>query len=237
MHIRLVQQLREVRQLCSTVFVSLNYDIIIDNVIGQASIQVGEHRIPDYAVTFTPPPHRGGTPFPRASLLLKLHGSLNWLFCPRCNSLSLFPHHKVAADLPGGPWRFRCQACHGLQVSIIIPPTFYKVMSNFYLQQIWKRAEGELMKADRIVFCGYSFPDADMHVKYLLKRAEVNRAGGPPGVFIINEPQDKKPTDREAEQARYMRFFRDKGRVHWTRLSFEQFAANPQAIEDQSQWL
>jgi hypothetical protein len=28
------------------------------------------------------------------------------------------------------------------------------------------------MSADRIVFCGYALPDADMHVKCLLKRSE-----------------------------------------------------------------
>ena len=110
-------------------------------------------------------------------------------------------------------------------------------MSNFYLQQIWKRAEDELKQASRIVFCGYSFPDADMHIKYLLKRAEVNRTGEAPEVFIVNEHKGKKKQQREMEMDRYMRFFRQKDKVHWTKLSFEKFAANPTLIEDKSKWL
>ena len=57
-HIQLVQRLQEADQLCSTLFVSLNYDIIIDNAIEQASIQAREHRIPDYAVAFASEPQQ-----------------------------------------------------------------------------------------------------------------------------------------------------------------------------------
>jgi NAD-dependent SIR2 family protein deacetylase len=219
------------------IFISLNYDLLIDNAIEELSIQTGQHALPDYGVKFTPEPHRDNILFPRTNLLLKLHGSLNWLYCPTCNNLSLFPGHKIAAELPGGPWRFHCQECREIRVPIIIPPTFFKVMSNFYLQQIWKRAEEELKKANRIVFCGYSFPDADMHIKYLLKRAEVNRVGEAPEVFIVNEHKGKKKQGREMEMDRYMRFFRQKDKVHWTKLSFKQFAANPTLIEDSSKWL
>ena len=125
-------------------------------------------------------------------------------------------------------------------MSIIIPPTFFKVMSNFYLQQIWKRAEEELMKADRIVFCGYSFPDADMHVKYMMKRAEINREDDRPlEVYVVNRPPKRRTaTHRKSEErSRYERFFKSKGLFHWTKLSFEQFAKKPSLIEDKSQWL
>lgn len=119
---------------------------------------------------------------------------------------------------------------------VTIPLTFFKVMSNSYLQQIWKRAEDELRQAGRIVFCGYSFRDADIHIKYLLKRAEVNRTGVPPEVFIVNEHEGKPDQQRDVEQDRYMRFFRQKDRVHWTRLSFQEFAEDPQLIEDETRW-
>lgn len=231
-HAKLVSQLKESDSLASTTFVSLNYDIIIDNVIERVT-----NEIPDYRVSFSPEPHRNGASWEPCVTLLKLHGSLNWLFCTVCNTLSLFSGRKAAAELPGAPWGFRCSACHEIQIPIIIPPTFFKVMSNFYLQQIWKRAEEELKRADRIIFCGYSFPDADIHVKYLLKRAEVNRNGPPPSIFIVNEHRKKKKQQREQEKDRYERFFREKGRVHWTKLSFQQFAADPNLIEDQSKWL
>jgi hypothetical protein len=232
-HLRLVQELMQAGQLGSTVFVSLNYDIMIDSAIEDANRS--PQRLPNYGVKFSPRPNSGGRPFPRAGLLLKLHGSLNWFYCPTCNTLELFVHHKVMAELSLG--RMYCSKCHGIKAPIIIPPTFFKVMSNFYLQQLWKRAEDELKKARRIVFCGYSFPDADMHIRYLLKRAEVNRTGQPPHVFIVNEHPKKRQSERKLECGRYKRLFRQKDRVHWTKLSFEQFAENPQLIEDPAQWL
>lgn len=231
-HRELVSKMQKSGELLSTFFISLNYDIIIDNAIEYVT-----DKIPDYRVSFSPEPHRNGVSWQPCATLLKLHGSLNWLYCPVCNNLSLFPGQKIAARLMEAPVHFRCSACHEIQVPIIIPPTFLKVMSNFYLQQIWKRAEQELKQASRIVFCGYSFPDADVHIKYLLKRAEVNRMGEAPEVFIVNEHKGKKKQERETERDRYMRFFKQKDKVHWTKLSFEQFAANPNRIEDESKWL
>lgn len=230
-HRDLLSALRASDSLGQTVFISLNYDDIIDNAIENDSIKHSEQRLADYGVCFSPRPHINNRPFGKASLLLKLHGSLNWRYCSACNALSLFQHQKALTELPGAPWHFRCQKCNTLRTAIIIPPTFFKVMSNFYLQQIWKRAEEELKQARRIIFCGYSFPDADIHIKYLLKRAEVNRTGHPPQVFIVNEHEDKTKEECDVENDRYRRFFRRKDQVHWTNLSFERFAANPQEIE------
>jgi len=223
-HRALVQQLREAGKLETTSFISLNYDILIDNAL----VLLGSTGI-TYAVRFA---NKNQPNRPRAVPLLKMHGSLNWLFCPTCNALDHYDGEKVAAQLTDQPHRGVCDRCQEPRVPILIPPTFFKVMSNFYLQQIWKRAEEELRKARRIIFCGYSFPDADVHIKYLLKRAEVNRVGRPPAVFIVNEHEGKTAHQREMETDRYLRFFRDKTRVHWTGLSFEQFAANPSAIEE-----
>jgi NAD-dependent SIR2 family protein deacetylase len=222
--------------LKQTTFLSLNYDTFIDDAFKHYGISRGNHTLPDYGVAFTPEPHSNGQPFPRLGLLLKFHGSLNWAHCTACGTLSLFPHHRFFHQVDQAPWHSRCSECHELRVSVIIPPTFFKVMSNFFLQQIWKRAEEELKQAQRIVFCGYSFPDADMHIKYLLKRAEVNRTGPPPTVFIVNEHEGKTDQQREMEKDRYLRFFRRRDQVHWTNLSFQDFAGNPQLIEDQPRW-
>ncbi len=227
-HIRLIKHLDSDGSLSSTVFISSNYDILIDN-----AIEFVTNSLPDYGVLFEPEP----TKSVGEVLLFKIHGSLNWLYCPTCSILSLFPHHKAAAELPNAPYKFRCRQCRGLRDSVVIPPTFFKVMSNLYLQQIWKKAEETLKEAQRIIFCGYSFPDADMHIKYLLKRAEVNRMGEVPEVFIVNEHRGKKKEEREMERDRYMRFFRKKDKVHWTKLSFNDFAENPVSIEDKSKWL
>jgi hypothetical protein len=61
--------------------------------------------------------------------------------------------------------------------------------------------------------------------------------GEAPEVFIVNEYKGKRKQQREQEQYRYMRFFRQKDLVHWTKLSFKQFATNPRLIEEPSKWL
>ncbi len=245
-HRLLLQNLGRQGRLGQTLFLSLNYDIVIDNSLLDLYTRPRAGWDLDYGIDFTnvemvghAPEAQWHRPNPRKSiLLLKLHGSLNWLYCPTCRALTLTPKEKRVCRLKWRPEDCRCKECKGLSVPIIIPPTFFKVMSNFYLQQIWKRAEDELKQAERIIFCGYSFPDADIHIKYLLKRAEVNRPDGqgPPEVFIVNEHEGKADGQRTMERERYMRFFKQKNRVHLTNRSFEEFAADPQLIEDQTRW-
>lgn len=79
-----------------------------------------------------------------------------------------------------------------------------------------------MKQAKRIFFCGYSFPDADIHIKYLLKRAEVN-SGTDPAIFVINKHEPQSNGQREAEKQRYLRFFKNKAKVKFTNISFEEF--------------
>ncbi len=98
-------------------------------------------------------------------------------------------------------------------------------MSNHFLQQIWRQAEISLINCQKIVFCGYSFPDADIHIKYLLKRMEVNR-GVTPDIFVVNDHAKKTKAERAQEEIRYKRFFKNKGRVQYLKQSFEDFCVN-----------
>jgi hypothetical protein len=107
-------------------------------------------------------------------------------------------------------------------IPIIIPPTFFKVMSNHFLQQIWRETENVLLTTKRVVFCGYSFPDADVHVKYLLKRAEVNR-GTTPEIYVFNNHRGKKDEIKKQEKERYERFFSEKSKISYLDKSFDDF--------------
>jgi NAD-dependent SIR2 family protein deacetylase len=223
-HRRLVNKLQKDQALQSTAFVCVNYDILIDNAISECRAAYGLDL--DYGVDFAnteqgqvwEPPRRD-----RAVNLFKLHGSLNWLYCPTCVSLTLTPEEKGVIKLK---WEINdciCPKCKTLSTPIVIPPTFFKVMGNFYLQEIWRKTEHALMLARRIFFCGYSFPDADIHIKYLLKRVELNRKETPE-IFVINNHSQKDQAEKAAERDRYERFFRDRNKVHYTDKSFEEFA-------------
>jgi len=229
-HDDLVTNLRTAGLMDKTAFLSFNYDLLIDNALSRV---LGAD--PGYAVTFRSPI----TAAPATTTLLKVHGSLNWLFCPTCNQLDHFPGEKIVADILTDSARMTCAVCQEPRVPIVVPPTFFKVMSNFYLQQIWKKSEEILRDADHLVFCGYSFPDADLHFKYLLKRAEMNQpehAAKQLEVIVVNENVGKNDEARKAEMDRYLRFFRNKGLVHWTKLSFSDFAAKPERYADPNCW-
>ena len=103
---------------------------------------------------------------------LKLHGSLNWLICPRCKRLFIDRDHSIA--IRDEVCRF-CNTEYSVKPphlgGIIITPTFMKTLSELHLKSIWQNAFLELSKATEIVFIGYSFPDADFEMRCLLKKA------------------------------------------------------------------
>jgi hypothetical protein len=82
-------------------------------------------------------------------------------------------------------------------------------MANRFLEQIWHETDELLRKAKRIIFCGYSFPDADIHIKYLLKRAELYKRRGFE-VYVINGHDSKSEEEAVNESRRFKRFFKNK---------------------------
>jgi NAD-dependent SIR2 family protein deacetylase len=110
--------------------------------------------------------------------LLKLHGSLNWLNCPRCQRLYVKVNKKISLDPYNGITKRTCWHCnenfknypsHEL-VSNLIMPTFLKDLSNPQYKLIWQNAGIELSEARKIVFIGYSLPQADFEMRQLLSR-------------------------------------------------------------------
>lgn len=221
-HKNLVRRLDQNNKLIKTSFISLNYDILIDNAL----VDLYPRYHLDYGTNFINYSQKDNwhRPIPSKSVkLYKIHGSLNWLYCPTCISLKLSPKEKKAATLVFR--RQKCKICNSEMIPIIIPPTFFKVMSNYHLQQIWHESERSLKEAERIFFCGYSFPDADIHIKYLLKRAELFK-GIVPEIYIINNNENKTDYQRKIEESRYKRFFKNIQNVNYTDLSFEEFCQN-----------
>ena len=119
-----------------------------------------------------------------------------------------------------------CKKCETMYCPIIVPPTYYKDMSNVFLQTVWNKAERILRVSDLVVFCGYSFPDADMHIKYLIKRAQTNRST-PLRFMVVNQYPEKTQGETDDEKMRYERFL---GKVEYSKYSFEEFAQTPVEI-------
>ncbi len=146
----------------TSVFISTNYDVFLDRAIGEAGYRVeygfyGHHGVHVGA--------EGSVP------LYKLHGSLNWSFCPLCGEISAH-EDKVANLLFDSGSILHCLNCgsDGSQV-MIVAPTLYKSYRISRLHNIWDCAAQAISSAGRLVFIGYSLSPAETSVIATIKRA------------------------------------------------------------------
>lgn len=176
--------------------ISLNYDIIVDNALVALS-----DCLPEYGCDIDTKLYRDR---PHGATLLKIHGSLNWSYCPGCNRLDL----GVAAS--GGTYKmlqelyqsdplearyschgFPCPQCTTFVEPVLITPTQLKDYRNPHVAKVWTLAEQALRSAERAIIVGYSLPDDDLDVIYLLKRGLgqlANRA--PTNITVVERASD-----------------------------------------------
>lgn len=163
---------------------SLNYDIIADNALPAVAERQGRLALPEYCCDIATDAYRQADKFGR---LIKLHGSLNWLYCPNCHRLDLGVSQggrrtvKVLNTLyldnldekygcHGSP----CGECGTFVRPVLITPTHLKDYRNPHIARIWYEAARALREAKRVIFVGYSMPDDDVEVVYLFKRGLAN---------------------------------------------------------------
>lgn len=209
-------------------FISANYDIVVDNAL----INVFNGNRINYGIDFEGDYVSGNRLVTMLDgiELYKIHGSLNWLYCPSCNVVWHTSKVKGVTDLveamDGNEYRGRCGKCGNTMSPIIVPPSYYKDFNSVYLSTIWAKVEKALLETDHIVFCGYSFPDSDVHIKYILKRAQKNRlTSSGLKVSVVNHYDGKNEIHSEQEKERYERYLG--AHVNYTKLDFQSFAKNP----------
>ena len=227
--------------------ISLNWDSLVEDALYKVLTDIGGtgKADVDYCVYTTPlddSPHMPSTKQRAAGLfnvkLLKLHGSINWLRCPNSNLLytglgaSSNPYQLYLRDRPSP---FVEQFCADetdrrnppLLEPYLITPTYAKVFDQPHIQTTWHNAYVELREAEKIVFIGYSLPEADYHFRTLLRRAIRRNAEIELILYKNDRPLEEDDTyeiKRETPQdsgsvARYYRLF-GRERLH-NRISFE----------------
>ncbi|MCF5185732.1 hypothetical protein [Pseudomonas simiae] len=167
--------------------ISTNWDILLDNSIHKAIQEnYGYDGVVDYCCYISSKDENDTTVTPGLEKLgqggfnvklLKLHGSLNWLQCPRCARLYSKFFEKETMHNFNTPTS--CRHCdknffeetgrHLLSQNLIMP-TYLKNLSNPQYRIIWQNAGIEISEADEIVFIGYSLPHADFEMRQLLAR-------------------------------------------------------------------
>lgn len=165
--------------------ISTNWDILLDNSIKKIISNSGENAVVDYCCYISSHNKHDDTVKPGLEILgqggfniklLKLHGSYNWLQCPRCLRVYVEFNDKIAVNQYKNKdtcrhcdKNFKKQTSHILTSNLIMP-TFLKDFSNPQYKLIWQNAGVELAEATKIVFIGYSLPQADFEMRQLLSR-------------------------------------------------------------------
>jgi hypothetical protein len=208
----------------NTSFLSFNYDIMLDGTLIARRELVGDVDYGCYFRSFDvnyKDDRREWEPADskRQLFLLKLHGSLNWTWCPICSFMVIFPEENVALTAIRN--KETCTRCKGKLEPLIIPPAWVKYYTNPDIVNIWEIGWFLLSQAKSVVFIGYSLPDPDIQFRFMMRRA-LSQSGTKPKVIVIS---NHKGTNENATYVRYRRFF---GKVDWRSTGFEDFAANPE---------
>ena len=156
--------------------VTFNYDLLLDYALYASSTPYS------YCLEGQPGP---------SLKLLKLHGSLNWFRCRKCEALgSRSLHHLLARTFPAPGsefWRLKfsaktvqsskCPKCQGRELELmLVPPTWSKGQFQKALRPVWTACATALSTAETIVVCGYSFRTSDSFFRHLYAVGSV----GPP---------------------------------------------------------
>jgi len=204
--------------------ISLNWDCVLENAFSWCFVQHPNiNAFFDYCCVCTPIPETVEHPVIREKdnantvRMMKLHGSTNWLLCPNCNRMY---NGLGASDTVWTKYILSspCPICQDilserednitqppLLEPFLITPTFIKRFENPHIKMTWHNAYIDLCKARKLVFIGYSLPEADYRIRTLLKRAVRQDIE----VDIVLAPNDK-PKKKEKNVGvtrRYTQFF------------------------------
>lgn len=164
--------LKKHRTIEPPTIITTNWDTLIESYCNKYSV--------DYSYGFLQPYTSDSIKHTAKNydlLLLKIHGSANWLRCLNCGSISIFEKNHAATSLFEDNRTEKCPVCghektaHGASMQPeLITPTMMKSLSNQLYTNLWSSAAQELRDATHIIFVGYSLPIADFEFRYMLQK-------------------------------------------------------------------
>ncbi len=223
--------------------VSLNYDIIADNTLMALAERCGPFGFPDYGCDIATETYQKENKFGK---LYKLHGSLNWLYCPACQRLDigttesgrrtikmldqLYQEEITLDEKSGGGDLHRRYSCHGSAcrdcgtdvIPVMISPTHLKDYRNPHISQVWYLADRALRKASRVIIAGYSMPWDDVDVIYLFKRSLGDLPAS--AITVVEWDPARRPAREHPVGQNYVKIFGDG--IDWHPEGFAGFAEN-----------
>lgn len=198
--------------------ISFNYDLMLDYAMSHHNIAA------DYRLKTNSSQH------PDSYKLLKLHGSINWTYCSECLNRGI-DHERDFQFVEGGqrtrtPFvsqiisRRKCKECEGPLQIMLIPPTWSKRVKDHPISNVWKEAMEEIQSAFQIVIIGYSMPQTDTFLNYLLALA-LGENSNLHRVVVVNsdETEDFKIRYKQV----FSRSLDSRGRLVFVSETFKKF--------------
>ncbi len=125
--------------------------------------------------------------------LIKIHGSLNWKYCDCCGQVGLTPwQHRV--DLKQESFKSfldsqvtDCPFDGNKLSSLIQVPSHIKTNHNYIFNKLYDEAAYLIRNAKQLVFIGYSFPEADVHIRALVRKCFSEKGK----IIVVNKSRAK----------------------------------------------
>ena len=198
--------------------ISLNYDMILDMAMFELCQKRKPESVPSYGCDIKTEGYQSKEHWGN---LFKIHGSVHWMYCSQCHHLEIGWSSRRSAPRRIGPLFFRsldeqyahralCPECQTRLRPILITPTYRKDYRNPHLARVWYEAERALQQANRVIFVGYSLPDDDVEVIYLLKRGLGTLSPqplAPEKITVIEKDALHRPLHQNVVGQRYRALF------------------------------
>ena len=173
--------------------ISFNYDLLLDRALTNAArhaTSTWSYAVPfDAGVEQFPSNRDSADP---TIFLLKLHGSLNWGRCQKCNSLRLWAYNTYD-NIFRKTWP-NCKNCSEISTGfepVLVAPTPAKRIPNA-LDIAWNTAANCLQKTEKLTVIGYSFPAFDRESRRLFLKNFIipNLFANPAPKLVIIDPDE-----------------------------------------------
>jgi len=177
------------------IILTFNWDTLAD-----ASLEFLNHDIYSNYLTITKDFDFKIPDFANRGLLLKLHGSINWIYCsnPKCEQYKRFKillNKNSILNLTVKHFDKKCK-CGNRFETMIIPPITNKdiIHKNSFVNKIWRLARNKISQVDEIIFIGYSFPKTDFYSDWLFRQVNFLTKRNKK-IVIINPDTEKKQSE------------------------------------------
>lgn len=159
--------------------------------------------------------------------LLKLHGSLNWLYCDRCDEFDVTLFKKGSIQCMDASVRCINKMCTDNYQSLVVSPSFIKNYKNRIIKKVWDAAEKRISEAEQIIFIGYSMPEDDYAIKSMILRGMADHSyrhgKNQKAKVIVIDKEPKNNKDQESNEIQKKRFQRIFGLIDYQEDGFNKY--------------